>query len=807
MAITKSRALFRGTIPLVISIILVLLTGFLFSNLLHAYDSSKDVRMNLDKDPNTSDQKKIETNTFQFPNTFRESARHMSGPVWLTLTDQDPAMNLEDLIKNRVAGAEDFTGNGENNRTTPSIPPNSPSSQGVGGGLVPFRDPAPAFSRNLLITRDFGTPLQTEPHIAVNPNDPDHLVMSTVDYSFPSNTSYVSIDGGERWSGPFQNRYVRDDLGAAGDPVVAFDRDGNVYSIGISIGFEEFTIGPFVAFMDVSSIYLTKSEDGGFNWKEPVDTARSGIPPPVLVLDEDGLPRGEVKISFLDKPWLAIGPNPSNPEKDNLYITYTDFEQITQIFYVGEQPILGAPRLQTTIRSVHSEDGGLTWSEPINVSPTVYLEYGERASESGESGAAKRRIVQGAQPVVGKDGTVYVAWLDTTDDDSQMGLGEIYVARSINGGNSFQDPSLASIFKEPNFSPRTANFRYWGSVFPQIAVGTDDEIYVAYVALPPDKPLDDGDVYVVASLDGGAKWQRPRRINGDDTNRLQFFPSITTSPNGDLHLMWGDMRDDPSETRYHIYYSTSSDQGNTWGFEIPELNLKTLDTRVTDFPSNANKGFPNGQFIGDYFSIAASTDDVYMVWADTRLGEYGPINQKIGFTRKRPIQSPEVFISPPAGPGGESITIQGFNFQPDMTYFVRVGGVTVQSALTDLKGQMTTEIFVPISGEGSHNIDVFDNSGNFATASFFMEFGFDNIRQKQDQMLAQLGAPQATPGPYADDLSKQDTMTPDSENNTSNTRITSDMFLFGSVGMLVGSVITILVYVMRKRRQVLLNSD
>jgi hypothetical protein len=474
---------------------------------------------------------------------------------------------------------------------------------------------------------------------------------------------------------------------------------------------------------------------------------------------------------------------------------------------VGEQPVLGAPRLQTTIRSVYSEDGGITWSEPIDVSPTVYLEYGERASESGGTGTAKRRIVQGSQPKVGKDGTVYIAWLDTTDDDSQMGLGEIYLARSINGGKSFQDPSLASIFKEPNFSPRTANFRYWGSVFPQLAVGPNNEVYVAYVALPPDKPLDDGDVYVITSLDGGAKWQRPKRINGDDTNRLQFFPSITTSPNGDLHLMWGDMRDDPSETRYHIYYSTSADQGNTWGFEISELNLKTPDTRVTDFPSNANKGFPNGQFIGDYFSIAASNEDVYMVWADTRLGEYGPVNQKIGFTRKRPIQAPEVFISPPAGPGGESITIQGFNFQPDMAYFVRVGGVTVQSALTDQQGQMTTQIFVPISGEGAHNIDVFDNSGNFATTSFFMEFGFDNIKQQQDNILAQLGAPQETPRSNATNLSNEVGETPTPQNNTSTTLTIRHVFLFGSGGMLIGSIITILIYVLRKRRQALLNSD
>src|SRR4030095_16751603 len=169
------------------------------------------------------------------------------------------------------------------------------------------------------------------------------------------------------------------------------------------------------------------------------------------------------------------------------------------------------------------------------------------------------------------------------------------------------------------------------SEFPKLAVGPKDELYVVYSALPPDNPYDEGDVYFIRSTNGGTRWSRPQRLNQDETSNAQFFPAITVGPDGKVHVMWGDMRDDPVGARYHIYYTTSEDEGNTWGYTNKEINLQVPDTRVTDFATNPNKAFPAGAFLGDYFGIAATTDEVYMVWADGRLGEYGGINQKIGF--------------------------------------------------------------------------------------------------------------------------------------------------------------------------------
>jgi len=635
----------------------------------------------------------------------------------------------------------------------PTTPPNAVAVQGA--GLVPFRDPAPAFSRNILIPRDFSSaPLQTEPSIAVNPNDPDHLVMGSIDYNFPNVTNYVSIDGGVTWEGPFRPSYLAEDIGSGGDAVVAFGRDGNVYIIFISIGVEEFTIGPAADQAVVSSIGIAKSEDGGRTWGEPVSTFRSGINKNLTPGLGDQL-QGDIAIGFLDKPWLDIGPSADDPDVDAIYVTMTEFTSRFPIIFPfgGNFPFFGIPVLETAIKVVSSTDGGQTWSDATTVGPVVRrifarggsseedldAETADEKLQDAPSGAVgTQRVLQGSQPAVANDGSLYVTWLDSTDDDSMEGLAENYVARSDDGGVTFGEPIRTSVFNEPGFLPRNGFFRYWGSAFPQIAVGPDDEVYVVYTAKPPDDPTDDGDIYFVRSADRGETWARPVTLNGDDTDHLQFFPSIATSPDGTLHVMWGDFRDDRAQVRYQIYYTTSDDGGDSWGFTDETLNIDTPDTRVSDFHSNANKGFPGGQFIGDYFSIAASDKDAYLTWADTRLGEFGPVNQKIGFTRRAPIQAPEVFLNPPAGPGGQPVTLQGFNFQPDINVIIRVSGVAVATERTNELGRFTSQVFIPISGEGAHAVNVFDDSGNAATSSFFMEFGFDNVQETQELLAERI---------------------------------------------------------------------
>ncbi len=592
-------------------------------------------------------------------------------------------------------------------------------SGAAAAALVPFRSASPSFSRNLLITRDLGdVPIQTEPHIAVDPLDPEHLVVGVIDYNAPGVVSYVSIDGGASWDGPFQQRYVENDLGSGGDPVIAFDRNGRVYMASISIGFEAFKIKGNPIEEIVSSIAVSPSDDGGYKWGKTVSSARSTVVLNLSDADQTGV-IGTISLGFLDKPWMNIGPDPSDPSKDVIYVTYTHFVQRYNVISVLGGGIIAFqnPVVDTTIEIVKSSDGGKTWSSPIKVSPTVTQVLG--ANRVSEQFGDTSRVVQGSQPVVTSDGAVYVGWIDSTDDEAFRGVAQIWVAKSTDGGKTFSQPVKASEFLEPDFNPRTAFFRSWGGAFPKVAAGPTGDVSIVYVAKPPSKPTDDGDVYFVRSSDGGKTWSQQVRVNDDETPTFQAFPAVSVDPKGAIHVMWGDFRDDKSEKRYNIYYSKSEDGGKTWGENI----------RVTDFPTNANLAFPQGQFIGDYFGIASTNKDVYMVWADGRLGEFGGSNQKIAFARLAPIRSSSIFLSPPSGPGGKDIIIQGFDYQPEQDIFIEVSGAVVSSARTDTAGKFSAQIFVPISGQGAHDIRVFDASGNVATTSFYMDFGFDTIQK------------------------------------------------------------------------------
>ena len=177
----------------------------------------------------------------------------LSGRSWLITNGLDPALGIGLESRRDIAPSSPLTV--------------QPQAGGGGAALVPFRDPSAKFSRNILIPEDFSAlTFQTEPSIAIDPKDPDHLLVGLIDYNFTDMVSYTSIDGGTTWEGPHHAKYPRKELAVAGDPIVAFDREGNAYYAFISLNVQEFTVGPILGQAIVSAISMNSSSDGGFTW-------------------------------------------------------------------------------------------------------------------------------------------------------------------------------------------------------------------------------------------------------------------------------------------------------------------------------------------------------------------------------------------------------------------------------------------------------------------------------------------------------------------------------------------------------------
>ncbi len=123
----------------------------------------------------------------------------VSGAVWTSTQGYDPRFwRVENDRINRQADA----------LFAPM--PGPAGGNGNAAPLVPFRSAGPAFSRNQIVTRQLGLfPIQTEPHIAVDPLDPEHLVLGVIDYNFPSMSTYVTSTAARRGTGRIRSATSR----------------------------------------------------------------------------------------------------------------------------------------------------------------------------------------------------------------------------------------------------------------------------------------------------------------------------------------------------------------------------------------------------------------------------------------------------------------------------------------------------------------------------------------------------------------------------------------------------------------------
>jgi hypothetical protein len=402
-----------------------------------------------------------------------------------------------------------------------------------------------------------------ETHVVVNPNDPDNIVAASNDLNNPSEDVwlhyYTSFDGGKTWSDGRVPGYR-----GSGDPSI-------LTGMGTACD-------PALAFDSDNNVYLAGV---GYN-RHYAHTGRA-----TLIFVARSSNGGEsfdqvsqVHMSFTrigqfnDKEWIAADLN-----NGNVYVVWTIFTGMS----VGQ------------IVFSRSTNHGQTWTPPTKLADI-------RADFDA----------QGSYIIVDKNSTVHVVWRDFATDS-------LHYTKSEDFGDSWAPVKAIVQMEPPPWALPGGTYRT--PTMPTMAADMSDGPYSGSLYLTwMDQRFGDADILLTSSRDGGDTWNETYvRVNNDTiaNGADQFFPAITVSPQGYVHVMFYDKRYDPNLTLLGVTYAVSTDGGQNFS-----ININATDTLFDGDKGGKSHwseitGDDSG-FIGDYLGIAANNETAFLVWGDTR---------------------------------------------------------------------------------------------------------------------------------------------------------------------------------------------
>ncbi|MCE4600209.1 MAG: hypothetical protein F7C38_01400 [Desulfurococcales archaeon] len=563
----------------------------------------------------------------------------------------------------------------------------------------PVESPETVFGRNVKVSVDYNGFLESEPSIAVNPHNTSNVVVALHQENAFSQDQlrvgigiYYSTDGGANWTGPrlAPPGDQRNDQ-VLSDPALASGPSGTFYLAYLSVG-ERPLPAPFNnSEVLASTIMLGVSHDGGATWDfKPAVEPFDYIDITRLISVKHVIPR----VILLDKEYIAAGKSPVTGD-DMLVISYTEF-------IIGFDTANNHAFQNITIKALVSHDGGRSWKGPYSISPTITITDED----------SSLHIVQGSYPAIAPNGTIYIAYYDSSRDGPFNGSASVMLSRSDDGGLHWSKPiEVARIAHELQYY-YTINigeagipvFRWWSSMFPVISASSNGTVYIAYSGDPDGGGCDPADVYLLYSSDYGETWRGPVRVNDDPRGscNAQFFPWISTGPGGKAHVAWADTRLAPGRVGFDIYYASAN------GANV------SRNMRVTDY---TNPAFPV-EFMGDYINLAAAKENVYIAWTDTRRSLYTPVNTPlIGLG----AINTDIFIAglgerPRAEMGLEATSIQAgrttllageaSGLPAYATMAVLLDNLTIGYIMTDSQGHSSYTIPVPGLARGTYRLQL-----------------------------------------------------------------------------------------------------
>ena len=398
-----------------------------------------------------------------------------------------------------------------------------------------------AYGTNVDASHECGS--QSETFIAINPADARNVVAGSNEIQRLPMRAMYSRDGGATFSGvdlPLPPPRTNNGFDFGSDPSIAFDVNGNAYYSYIIVFF---SAGGSI---NGTEMAVARSSDGGAGWTATYFAPQTGS--------------GQ----FNDKPMITVDTGSANHNR--IYVAWDNATGNSSSTKNGNNVVLS-----------YSDDGGVTFSAPVNVSGPF----------TGKTGGI------GADPYVTSDGTVHVAW----QDYAHLVIAD---ASSTDGGNTFSAPHAIALVGAFEFNVTAQGTR--GALVYPACDSYRSALYCSYT----NGSNAATSVYVAKSTDGGSTWT-PTAVPaaGDQFNQ---WLAVDHS-NGSVNVAYYDTgaHGAPS-TSYTLARSTN---GGTSYTATPVANAPTDETCCAPSVNFGNQ-------YGDYEGLAAAGGIVRPVWTDRR---------------------------------------------------------------------------------------------------------------------------------------------------------------------------------------------
>jgi hypothetical protein len=472
---------------------------------------------------------------------------------------------------------------------------------------------------NIRVNQDCSFRRQAEEAIQINPLNERNMVAGQNDSRIGFNHCGYdwTFNGGQTWGDqvpPFWQFQLLDGhtADACSDPTMAFNSRGDVYIGGI--------------FFDVASpanavaVMKSNNPNGGafYHSPNPAGGFQEYRTLPVGVVAND-------LEDFNDKELMTADAWVSSPKRDNVYMTWTKFTAD------GHSPIYFS----------QSTDGGATWSTGIEIS-------GANPAICTVPAVGPCNDDQGSHPVVGRDGTVYVAFANGNvpgAGQEQVLLVKCPASANCSLPASWTAPVRVGLMVATHpVGPPSQNgcpnrqclppngYRAPTETTVTVSVDLDNELFVSWADHRNNTNVNcqlgapaggsgpcDHDIHYAFSTNGGSTWSSTRTITPrsrfGETAQWQSWSEITKDGNR-LWVAYYDRSYGNCEstgcndiTAAEIRNPTSNN---------PQIRYERVTTASMPNLTPANNPVQAG-FLGDYMWVDTdSRGDAHIVWADTR---------------------------------------------------------------------------------------------------------------------------------------------------------------------------------------------